>query len=285
MRIVLAIPFILSFFPVMFCAGQKSIGGRIDTFALAKELRNDREYGESVRLMYQYLKAHPGDVNALWYNGQTELWRGRFRKSRSLYQQVLSLRPDDDYLLLDYANTLAVTGKWNQAGDVLDQLRARGVNYSGAYLIRANLAYWGANYEHALRYVDSALALDPANNTARDLQVQIQNTRAPWVELTSAYSTDNQPVQALATSVRAGTFVNRFLIPSLHLEAPLYWRNGMSTGIYKIDIANEMNFSQAGIKVALGAGMAHFESTDANEWTGALAVQQRWGRLGWQMAV
>ncbi len=265
-------------------ATAQAVGGRKpDTLTLAKSLRDEHEYGESARLLYSYLKYHPEDVNALWMNGQTELWRHRFRKSRALYKRAVAVSPGSDYLLLDYANTLAVIGKWDDAASVVQRLEDSGKYYSAANLVRANIAYWSARYPEAIAHADSVLAADPGNAAAQELLSDIRKAQSPWLQFNTDYISDNQPVQTLTTSVQAGTFIHRYLSPSLGIHAPAFMWNGKVAGVYRLEAGNQFLFPKAGIQADLSAGLAYFQQAAATDWTAAFTFRQQIRRFSWEV--
>ncbi len=258
-------------------------GHKVDTLSLAKSLRDDHEYGQSCRLLYRYLKHNPDDVNALWMNGQTELWRHRFRKARKMYGRAAAISPESDYLLLDYANTLAVTGKWDASAAILQQLEDRGRYYTAANLIRGNVSYWSAMYPEAAARIDSVLKVDPDNAAAQELLLHVREAESPWVKFNTAYSSDNQPVQALTTSVQAGTFFHRYLAPYFGVHMPVFMWNGKTAGVYRIEAGNQFLLPRAGIQANLSAGLAHFRHTAATDWTASFALSQKIKRFNWEL--
>lgn|GEM_PF-989291 len=253
-----------------------------DTLALSRQLRDRRRYRQTCRMLHTYLQQHPDDVNALWLCAQTELWRQRFREARVLYEEAAAAAPGNDYLMLDYASALAGMGSWEQANALLAKMEAQGRRYSAGRLTRANILYWSADYDVAKTETDSILAQDPGNEAARTLREDILQAQSPYVQLSTGYTSDNQPVQSVGSSVEAGMFRHRLLAPYVSIHAPVFMYGGKTSAIQQAEAGNKFLFPQAGMQLALSGGVVKFAAPGATGWTGALSLRQQVRRFLWE---
>lgn len=267
----------------LLCLAQHKQRQQEDTIALAKNMQDKGAYRYAVRLLNEYLEYHPNDPNALWLAGQTELWRQRFKKSLALYEKAIAVEPESDYLRMDYANTLALTGSWDEAETVLAQLEDSGIHYTAADLVHGNIAYWSGEYPAAATFAEAVLEIDTAHVVAQNLLRRAREAQAPWVHFKSVYTSDDQPVQSVTTSLRAGRYVNRYLNPSVGIHVPVFAWNGKTAGVYQFEAGNQFLFPKVGLQADLAAGMLYFQRAAATDWTTTLAVRQRIRRFSWEL--
>ena len=253
-----------------------------DTLAMSGKLRDLQQYEDACALLYQYLRHHPEDVNALWLCAQTELWRGHPGASKKLYAAAAALAPANDYLVLDYAAALADMREWKRATGMLERLEAQGRVYSSGLMTRANILYWSAAYAEARKITEQVRAREPDHKAARDLNEKIRLAQAPWIRLSAAYVSDNQPLQTIKPLLEAGMFRHRLLAPFVSVYTPVFTEKGRNSGVQQVEAGNQFLFPHAGMKLRLSGGATHFAYGNTGDWTGSVSVRQKKKYFFWE---
>ena len=76
----------------------------------ARRLRDNRAFAEAVKVLEDYLRSHPADLEAEWLYAQTLYWLKDYDRARIAYAAALAHHPNEEGLRLDYARVLADTG-------------------------------------------------------------------------------------------------------------------------------------------------------------------------------
>ena len=249
---------------------QKSV----DTLSLAKQLRSKGHYKQAAKVLGAYSVTHPKDVNTLWLYAQTEFWLGRMAKSKAIYVKAVALKPDNDYLQLDYAKTLANAGDWEQAGAVIMRLQAAGKNYTDGEFVQAQIAYWKGDYRRAEKELDDVLWRDGLNKSAAQLLDDVLQARLPWLQIGAAYRHDTQPLDAIFPTVETGVFLNPY--SSLHFGAysPVFILNGKVSTAPWLQAGNTAYISKIGLLVRVDIGALKYANTDKYDWNGNIYLRE-----------
>jgi tetratricopeptide (TPR) repeat protein len=245
-----------------------------DTFQIARQLRTKGHYAKAVKLLYAYNKNHPKDANALWLLAQTEYWTGHLAICKKHYSQASILKPNDDYLQLDYGKALANMGEWKQSLAVLQKLESRGKHYSDEQVTKAIILYGQGDYKRAKQEIDSAIAAGSTTKQVWEFRSDIQAAAAPLLALSAAYTSDNQPLQSITPAADAAFFINPFARLDVGLGAPIFIANNTVSSAEWLQVGNKSWFQRAGFSLQEDVGIVRFPYHGKISWLGNIALSE-----------
>ncbi len=246
----------------------------VDTFKAANKLIAKKKFRKANNLLNEYHKHHPKDFNSVWQQAQTKFWLTNFRKSDTLYKTAVKLKPDNDYLRLNYISSLADMGKMAQAQGMLSDMEFAGRDYPYIDLLHAKLNYYQGNYKKASAYMRKALQSDNKTDEANNLDDAIALAKAPKVGLSSAYLSDNQPVTALISTLRAENYFNKALDLYLVCDEYHFTQNTVSDAPW-VRIGDKLFFPQAGLRINVGGGLFKFPTKNGVDVSGNLSINEK----------
>jgi YaiO family outer membrane protein len=103
-----------------------------------------------------------GRVNpdSLFFEAQQKAWKGNYKTSRQLLNQVLSETPDYTDAIILYGRTFAWQEKFDSARLVLEPLYRKEPSNVGVLSVLADVELWAGNPEKTLQYVEKGLQLE-----------------------------------------------------------------------------------------------------------------------------
>ncbi len=225
-----------------------------DTVALAVELQGKAMYGEQYKILAQYRKSHPADVNVEWLFGQATFHTNHVSEMKDVYRANISAHPDNYYLAVDYAFKLLAVGELKESRHLLEGFITTDTANPQIYASLAQIEYWESNYHEALAYITKALIIAPATPEYLQLKDAIWLALAPWIGLRAMSDKDNQPLQVFTTTAEGGMYVNRFLSPTV---SAVYQSIDTSSriGAQRFAVANRTVLPQLGCVVRTQAGI------------------------------
>lgn len=263
---------------VLFCIpvkGQKAgKSSYVDTFKLADKFISKKKFRKAGRLYTIYSHNHPEDVNALWKLGQVKLWQNKNRQSDNAYRQALLLDPNNDNLNLNYIHSLLDMGKLGEAGTRLTNMELAGKDYPNMSFLRAKLNYYKGDFNDAAAYIRKDLSTGSSDPGSQPLSDMIEFARSPLVSVQAAYLTDNQPLSAIISTVKAEKYFSRYATPYIVADEYHFFDNKTGDAPW-IRIGNKMYFSEAGLHLNAGVGIVKFPIKSNIGWSGSLAVNKR----------
>lgn len=245
-----------------------------DTLKLARQLRDKAKYKKEAKLLQTYINGHTADYNARWLNGQAEYWLGHLRKSQRLYAVADKMKPNDDYLQLDYAKVLADAGKWKKALAILEAIKKRGKNYTDGEFVKAKIDYWKGDYKLAEAEVNDVLWRDGLNKAAVDLRNEILRAKSPWLQPGLSYWHDSQPLQYITPSMQAGVWLNRYAQLLVSFYSPVFIRSPNTASAQLLQAGDAAYFSGIGLLAKADIGIAKFPAHNTVDWTGNIYLQE-----------
>jgi len=246
----------------------------VDTFKKANQLISKKKFRKAHNLLNAYHKNHPKDMNAVWQQAQTKFWLGNFKRSDTLYKTAVKLKPDNDYLRLNYISSLADMGKMAQATTMLSGMEFSGRDYPYMDMLHAKLYYYQGDYKQAAAYMRKALQSDNKTEEIYNLDDEIAYARSPRVSLSTAYLSDNQPITAIISTLKAEDYFNRFLDLYLVCDEYHFMQNTVSDAPW-VRIGDKLFFPQAGLRINVGGGVFQFPVKNETGFSGNLSLNEK----------
>ncbi len=146
----------------------------------------------TARINYErVLQADPHSVRANYRLGILASWDGRLDSALVLIRRARADDPTDPDLQAAEARVLSWDGQYDESIVLYDSVLARNPRHAEALTGLAQVHYWNGRYSVAGVYASRAVAADPGNKTARELNQSILNAIRPQPELTLGWSNDS----------------------------------------------------------------------------------------------
>ncbi len=262
----------------LFCAPSyaQQKGGKgsyVDTFKLADKFIAKKKFRKAAQLYSAYAKSHPKDINAPWKLAQVKLWQNKNRQSYNAYKQALSIDPGNENLNLNYIHSLLDMGKLAEAGTRLTDMELAGKDYPNMSFLRAKLNYYRGDHNQAAAYIRKDINAEEDNEESVELSDMIEMARSPLVSLQTAYLTDNQPISAFISTLKAEKYFSRYA--TLYVVADEYHFTHKPGDAPWVRVGNKMYFADAGLHLNAGLGVMKFPVKDNIGWSGNLALNKK----------
>ena len=127
----------------------------------AAELMRDGKIGQAERIVREYLKAHPADVNAIRLLADIGMKLSRYHDASNLLARCLELAPDFHLARYNYAVVLARRNRLPEALEEVQRLLAHDPANPNYLLLEGNVRVQKGDHEHALERFERVLATYP----------------------------------------------------------------------------------------------------------------------------
>lgn len=245
-----------------------------DSLQLARQLRNQLKLGDAAELLSAYHQNHPEDINALWLLAQTEYWRHHNKRSMQFYDMALQLQPEKELLQLDYVRALIGMEEWKKADSVLQLSETKNHYYADGLLLRSRIFFHKGNYEAAKEYCEKALISNEQNMEAKFFLTEIKTAMSPWLLFNAGIGWDDQPMQNFLPGAESGSYVNKYLSPSVAVYAPVFFFHDSSRVPLLLSAGNLFQFKSIGLSLKGSIGIVKFPAGQPTDWTGSVAAQE-----------
>lgn len=268
--------FLLIAFTFLLCKSSVSQQSN-DTLIIVQNLRAEKKFEDASSLLEAYLKYHPEDVNALWLLAQTNFWLGNFEKSDIYYTKALSIDPGNDFLMLDYAKTLADIGERDRSVSILNKLKEEGKDYSDADVTMAKILYWKNDFNGSEKLLNNVLWKDGGNTEAYQLWKDVLKAKSPWLKVKASALHDNQPLDNQMLSIEYGKFYNPLAQLYFGFYIPLYSVNGKSAEALWFQSGVKSFFSDIYMHTQVDAGIFKYPNSSKVDWTANIYLKKAFG--------
>jgi hypothetical protein len=259
----------------------------LDTLALAHQLKTKGRYAEISKLMAAYCAAHPANGYAEWIWADALAQRGKLRPAVQHYakaQSLLGFAAGEPNFRLSHARALLMASHMGQASAQLDTLERGGFRYPEITALRARQVLWQGRISEGAYQVQKLTFLDKKNPELPALAAEVHQATAPWVQVSLLNSQDNQPLQRLAFSVDAGYYKSASWQPKVHIETPVFVRDGKQKTVLAGSISNTFFGWRTGTSLTLQVGATHFANGTTAP-TGSILLRQGLvGKLAFELA-
>jgi hypothetical protein len=247
-----------------------------DTLSLVNASLAEKKIEYAAGLLAGYSHRHPKDFNALWLYAQTEYWLKHVNHSIELYEMAMQLQPTNAYLQLDYARMLINTAHYRKAQDLLLKLTTYDVTRSAALYERSKSYFWQKNNVRAQREALNVVHTAPSDD-AKKLLNDISFAAAPWIKISSSFTSDTQPLQTFSPSFESGISLHRFFSPYAGYYLPTFMYGGNVVSAPWIVVGNQFSFGQ-GPEIKVELGSVRFPYHQTQEVTRKLYARQKLGK-------
>lgn len=263
--------FIISAMLVIPAIAQKDTS---NTVATAKTYIENNKIKEAKQLLTDFIVQNPNNLNGLWLYAQTCYWLNDFSKSREVYSNAMEVFPQNYNLKLDYAKVLVNMGYYKQAEQLLQTyLLYDPKNIESQYYL-ALLNYWQGKNNIATKFVNKVLKEAPKYPEAIKLKKEIAFSKAPKLEFTSIYYTDDQPMKFLSNSILLEKDFGSLFSPSIQLTNQLFNVDNSTLSANQILLGNLFNLSSIGTTIRLHSGVVIAPTTKTN-FIGSVEVDKK----------
>ena len=200
------------------------IGQKIDTFALAKDLGEQKEYKKSLQLYKSYYSNHQKDLYAGWMLANALFDITNYDESKEIYSKLIKLFPEDIDLGLDYSVKMTDMGEFDKAIDHLSKIKNK---LPKDYLFAAEktlakIYLWKGDYDKSLIYVNKALDIYSNDQEVLKIRYDIKLARSNWLKIDANYFADDQPLVSMTPNIEMGLYHNYKLSSGVRLQLPIY---------------------------------------------------------------
>lgn len=246
-----------------------------DTLRHAREKAYQQDFSEADVLLTHYNK-NKQDVYGLWLQAQISFWKGDHERSKNLYRQAIALSPGLPELKLDYGSTLFKMGDIENSGEVLKSYLKVDPSNPDALIMLAYIDYWKGKTGKSIKTAQQVLEVHPEHEMAAALMKEINYAGAPNLQLTSAFVSDDQPLEIQHYALTAGKYFSGYFSPSVNLEYKNFTLPVVSVQSVQIEVGNRMRFGLNGPEVNLSGGLIKpHQEKDIVEFTGRAAISQK----------
>ena len=151
-----------------------------DPVASARLSARSGDQGEAIRLLRAHLERYPDDTDAHTLLGTVLSWNGSYDDARVHLQSVLDGNPTHGDALPAMANLELWSGRHAQAESLSVVGLTEHPDNTALLITRARALWKLSRDEEALEVVNTALRVDPENETARGLRRSLRDTRRFW---------------------------------------------------------------------------------------------------------
>jgi tetratricopeptide (TPR) repeat protein len=139
----------------------------------------------------QVLAADPASVRANYRLGILASWDGQLDSALVLIRRARLAEPLDPDIRATEARVLSWAGRTDEAIALYDSILVDHPRHADALTGLGQVYLWDGQYSRAAVYAGRALAIDPANRTAQDLDRSLRAAVRPQPELTLGWSNDS----------------------------------------------------------------------------------------------
>ena len=249
-------------------AGAQSV----DTLGTAKELAYAKQYQPALDLLIVYTTNHPGNMEALRFYIKVYYWNKQVPFAKAKYVEAISLHPEEPKLKLDYGKMLFELNELNHAQKILTEFTAMDTINLDAKYILGIIHYWRGRSNLAKSYLKDVLGHDPLNQNAAAILVQIETAQAPYLNVSTGYYNDNQPIHKVPSTVEFGFYTSRYLAPKINIQSQQIENQNAA---YQASIGNSFDFQPIGLKAEVQIGAAKLPAGNSLKWIGSLSLDQK----------
>lgn len=250
--------FTIVWFIVLGCIFPSYLFAQQNALEAAKNLRKSGHYDEAIQTLKGYVQQQASDPNGWWLLAQTESWKGHVESAGSYYQKAMSIHPQSDYLVLDYARFLLDNGQSEEAIRWIDSLETQGKKYTSGQFIRAKYLFWNGRLKEARDIAEGIMMRDGNNTEAYALWKEIKTELAIQLEVSYQYKTDNQPIQIQTPAIWVHQYENPWIHWSISAERPAFTRDSALHPLYAFSIGNESHWFKHRVALYAKYGLCGF---------------------------
>ena len=118
----------------------------------------------------------------------------------------------------------------------------------------------------------------PGNKDAIALLDEILLAQSPWIRLTGAYNTDDQPLQNFTSSLEAGIFLHPLADLHVALTVPIFLKDGNTSNALTFEVGDKLSFNKEGLMIAINAGLAQFPGNNTTAFTGSVDIAKSFAK-------
>jgi len=245
------------FLILIFLSIQLQALGDGDSLSTATTLIATKKYHKAEKLLKVLHNGNPYDLNTAWLYGQVAWWSKHLPAFKRIYSEAVQRFPENMYLKLDYALKLLENGDIDEADNLLDIYSAYDPTAADVLLAKAKIQFWQGNYDSALRILDSKSLGQEKTIEANRLRQDIYSSKSVWLEFSSFFRSDDQPLQSLSSAVSTGMYFHKLVKPYLSVSIPVFFRDSITQAIQSFSIGNKFGWIKPKIEVNFNAGIAH----------------------------
>ncbi len=263
------------FLMILFFISFSSVAQVQDTLQYAREKAHSKDFSEANRILTIY-NANNSDVYGLWLQAQIANWMGDFKRSKDLYNRAMIMSPNLLDLELDYGRGLFKSGDLKSSEEILGAYLQKDLNNPEAILMLAYIDYWNGLTVKAKDSAQQVLAENPENEMALEILDEINIATAPYISISTAFGSDDQPLNVNDYTLTAGKYHSRFLSPFIKFGYRDFTLRDNNLQSLFLEAGNTMSFGLAGPVINLTAGIFKPDNnTDLKEFTWRAGISQK----------
>ncbi len=272
---IVALFFLISF--VGYANAQNTLV--TNTLTKAKQLRNEKKFAEAASVLGNFEKEYPGNVWVEQLYAQTLFWMKDYRQAEVIYKRAIGYHPNNMALKYDYAVMLFAENKLEQAQKHLLAYTRNKKDNAGAEALLGKIFYYQSQFKNAERYLGRALQLNPNDKKTEKLYREVYRIVSPQLSLTAEYLYDDQPLQALGSSLKFQWYISDLLDFDISGNAFNYTDIPNVGLISTAEIGNRFRFRKAGLELRLAGAWFYANANRTSDWGGTVQLDKKFGKF------
>ncbi len=228
----------------------------IDT---AKSLNQKGDYKGAFQTLHTYLgKQNSNDKSlgtTIWLAARLAFLNYEFSIAEDYYEKALKLLPKNNELQIDYGGFLMNTSQFEKAIEILTPLQ----QFSQAKFYLAKTYYWQGDYNAAKEIINTFIGKENDVEEYKAFIYEFNLASSLKAAINIGYSTDNQPLNQLSTSLSLSKKINNIFHPSIEMNYLNNNASDTSNSFLKALIGNSFIFNK--LKINANIGIANIANT------------------------
>jgi len=248
-----------------------------NTLSKAKQLRNEKNFAEAASVLGNFEKKYPGNLWIEQMYAQTLFWMKDYRQADVIYKRAIGFHPDNMALKYDYAVMLFAENKLDQAKEQLLTYTRSKQDNAGAETLLGKIFYYQSQFKDAEKSLGRAVQLNPNDKELKKLYREVYRIVSPQLTLTADYLKDDQPMQAIGSTLKFQWYLSDLLNVDVSGNAFNYTDIPNAGLISTAEIGNRFHFRKAGLELRLAGAWFYANSNKTYDWGGTVQINKKIG--------
>ena len=234
----------------------------------AKKHIVQKEYKKAVDLISKHYSKFSESLVINWLYAYTLSLNGDKKQAENKFEKATTIAPANKELQMDYSRFLYQEGKIEKATVIMNKFMNENSKNVEFLLMQANISFWKRDLKTARKKIAEIQEIYPNTDITKNLESQIAQLTATYIQANFEYQTDSQPLEYFANHIIAGEYISRFLSPQLEISR--YRFSPQREGALTLKLSNQFYFD----KLKLGAkltGGAYLNDSDNSDWVGGIS--------------
>ena len=196
-----------------------------------------------------------------------------------IYKRAIGFHRDNMELKYDYAVMLFADNKLNQAKEQLLAYTRNKQDNAGAEALLGKIFYYQSQFKNAEKYLGRAVQLNPNDKELEKRYREVYRIVSPQLGLTADYLKDDQPMQAIGSTLKFQWYLSDLLNFDVSGNAFNYTDIPNAGLISTAEIGNRFHFRKAGVELRLAGAWFYANNNNTYDWGGTVQLDKKLGEF------